>query len=606
MLLVNIFLLGNNSAFGASSLIFPNHLYQGQLILFTIISNNFIFFLSILGFILFSYFYFRKNSHFLENKTSTISKENIKNINSAKLKFFTDIDIGYSTPINLVIDPTKQNYSNQNLPLDLKKLVNIIEEKENQIAAIREIDSDNQTIDTQNFSLIESDLGNFIKNIIQTFKTYTLKKEINFVIETSPNTLVTWHDPTITEQVVIKLLTNISNYKKKDSNIIVKITLKTDELVVLELFPEDQANSTKEKPKRGFREVYANLFSPEKDNLKLYLSKKLIRLPKGAIELYSQVTIQNHFELLMPVGRASYGLPALQIEPLATVSSSHFEKSTLEDIAQPTNLDRKNTLLVVDDSSEIRRFIKEIFDEDFQIFTAENGVIGYEQATQHIPDIIITDVMMPEMTGFELTAKLKTNEQTNHIPLILLTALDDFQSQKTGYEEGGDVYISKPFSPQLLKLQVNNLIKTKQKKATYLEDQLVPEPAIEIKEATDTNNGISNDPTTLAESEFLQTINDYLEIHYASTELNVHALAKETFMSYIQFYRKFKGMTGINAKEYIRTFRLKKAAHFFKNDSEKSVTEVMHKVGFSGQSYFSASFKKQFGVTPSEFKARNN
>jgi len=170
-----------------------------------------------------------------------------------------------------------------------------------------------------------------------------------------------------------------------------------------------------------------------------------------------------------------------------------------------------------------------------------------------------------------------------------LTALKDFESKKTGFEKGGDVYISKPFSPDLLKLQVHNLLKTKQKEAEYLKTKMNMEPSVPV---------ISQN----REEIFLQKVIDVIEQNYQSSDLSVEMIAQQTHLSYIQFYRKFKAITGINAKEYIRTFRLKKAAHLFKNNPGKSVSEVMYSVGFSSLSHFTSAFKKEFGMTPTKFK----
>ena len=195
------------------------------------------------------------------------------------------------------------------------------------------------------------------------------------------------------------------------------------------------------------------------------------------------------------------------------------------------------------------------------------------------------------MDGFELSQKLKTDIRTSHIPLVLLTALNDFESKKRGFEQGGDIYISKPFSPQLLELQIFNLLKTKKKETEHFKKQLLMQPKLPKLE-------MSRDDI------FLQTIKDFIEKNYKESELNVEALAKESHLSYIQFYRKFKALTGVNAKEYIRTFRLKKAAHILENNSSKSIGEVMYSVGFSSQSYFTNAFKKEYGITPNQYKKK--
>jgi len=196
---------------------------------------------------------------------------------------------------------------------------------------------------------------------------------------------------------------------------------------------------------------------------------------------------------------------------------------------------------------------------------------------------------MPNMSGFELSDKLKNDIRTSHIPLVLLTALNDFESKKAGFEKGGDVYISKPFSPELLELQIHNLLKTRKKETAYQKTKTRMEPSVP-------------DITQNKDEVFLQNVIDVIEKNYHSSDLSVEMIAQQTHLSYIQFYRKFKSIAGINAKEYVRTFRLKKAAHVLKNNPGKSVSEVMYSVGFSSLSHFTSAFKKEFGMTPTKFK----
>ena len=261
-----------------------------------------------------------------------------------------------------------------------------------------------------------------------------------------------------------------------------------------------------------------------------------------------------------------------------------------EKIADAVSSSYKNlTLLIVEDNLDIQEIMTNIFASEFTVLTAIDGVEGYKIAIEHIPDLIISDVMMPNMSGFELSGKLKNDIRTSHIPLILLTALNDFESKKSGFEKGGDVYISKPFSPELLELQVHILLNTKQKGKEHQKTKTRMEPSIPAN-------------TENKKEVFLQKVIDIIEKNYQSSDLTVEMIAKQTHFSYIQFYRKFKGITGINAKEYIRTFRLKKAAHIFKNNPEKSVSEVVYSVGFSSLSHFTSAFKKEFKMTPTQFK----
>ena len=316
----------------------------------------------------------------------------------------------------------------------------------------------------------------------------------------------------------------------------------------------------------------------------LSLVQNLIHIHQGEIEVASTKGQGTNFQVLLPIDRQNY----FEDETKTPVKQLNLNEVPNHIIEQaPENVP---TLLVIEDNLEIQKFIVSIFSEEYKVLKVCDGDEGFELATQSIPDLIITDVMMPGMNGFELSAKLKNDKLTSHIPLIILTALDDFESRKTAFEEGGDIYISKPFSPHLLELQVKNLIKKRQKEAEFIKMNLLMEP--------------DNIEVASKDHDFLQSIKNLIEENYQSTDLNVDSLAQETHMSYVQFYRKFNALVGINANEYIRTFRLKKAAILLQNDFKIKINQVMFSVGFSSQSYFTKSFKKIYDCTPAEYKRR--
>ena len=395
------------------------------------------------------------------------------------------------------------------------------------------------------------------------------------------------------ERVLFNLLSNAFKYTPEKGKVEVYLEKIDKETVQINVTDTGKGMSKKE-----LANIFDRFFTsnPKKSlfgtsGIGLSLVKKLLDLHHAKIEVQSSQMKGTSFQITLPISNddevnitdeIDEKILPIDFSPPILSSPEKSEKTAI-------SVDQNRTILIVEDNLEIQKLITSVFDKKFTTFTAVDGAEGYKIAIKQVPDLIISDVMMPNMSGFELSDKLKSDIRTSHIPLILLTALTDFESKKSGFEKGGDVYISKPFSPELLELQVHNLLNTKQKGKEYQKTKTRMEPSVPV----------------VAENRkevFLEKVMEIIEQNYQSSDLSVEMIAQESHLSYIQFYRKFKGITGINAKEYIRTFRLKKAAHIFKNNPGKSVSEVMYSVGFSSLSHFTSAFKKEFGMTPSKFK----
>ncbi len=550
-------------------------------------------FLGILGYLIYRYLnYVLELRRRVEEEERTI--KHIQEINEAKLKFFTDISHEFRTPLTLIISPLERVLNHPKLHPDLKNLVLNINNNGQKLLNLTNTLIDFRKVEegVQQLVVTKNDLGNFVHKTAKAFKDYAIDKKITLVVNVPEEAFVGWFDPAVVERILFNLLSNAFKYTQEGGKVVISMDLLADNIASIKVADTGKGMSDKEVQnifKRFFQGKQGkSLFGSS--GIGLSLVKKLIDLHKGKIDVSSIEDNGTSFEILLPIGKKNYNITDATEEVTSKDKFIAAEELVLNPPPKNKNQELR-TILVVEDNLGIQQFIENIFIENFTVLQAYDGEKGFELAIDQTPDLIISDVMMPKMDGFELSAKLKKDVRTSHIPLILLTALTDYESQKTAFKEGGDVFLTKPFSPQLLELQVNNLLNTKQKEASFHKKNLMMEPTTEKVET--------------AEEIFLQKIKEILEANYTDSELNVHTLAKATHMSYIQFYRKFKALTGINAKEYIRTFRLKKAAYIFKNNPSKPVNEVMYSVGFSSQSYFTTVFKKEYGMTPVVYKKQN-
>ena len=243
-------------------------------------------------------------------------------------------------------------------------------------------------------------------------------------------------------------------------------------------------------------------------------------------------------------------------------------------------------LLFIDDNADIRQFIREGFQNDFRIIEAEDGQKGYEVALSSLPDIIVSDVMMPNMSGIELCRALKTNSLTSHIPIVLLTAKSAKEDELEGFQTGADAYVIKPFKLDILRAQLMNIYHQREKLRESFRREVILEP--------------EDITVTSADEEFLTRAMSIIEEHMSDSEFNVEALVKEMHISRSKLYLKLKALTGLSSSEFIRTVRLKRAVQLLEK-SDYTIKEIMYMTGFNTASYFSKCFKKQFGVVPSEY-----
>lgn len=510
-------------------------------------------------------------------------KEHLIEINEAKLTFFTNISHEIRTPLTLILTPLERLTDHEKLHPELKSFVRNIN-----INGQRLLNLTNSLIDFRKIGKgeielksVQQDIVPFMRKTAEAFLGYAKDKKIDYSIDIEEKSVIGWFDKAVLERIIFNLLSNSFKYTKEKGKITFKVWL-VEKQLRFEI--KDSGVGISEKDQNYIFDIfYKGNHQPTKfgsSGIGLYLVKQLVELHSGKIEFESKEKLGSVFSVSIPTGVMETNEVAEEV--LEVVDFDGKEEENQETTST------KKKILLVEDNEELRQLVHQMFHKEYQVFLAKDGVEGFEIALKEQPSLVITDVNMPNMNGYELSEKLKNTAETSHVMIIFLTAMADIESQKIALEKGGQIHISKPFSPKVLALQVKNLLSQAEKETKVIKKKIIMSPE---KEEIQTKDDI-----------FLQKVNEELEKGYQENSYSIEQLADALNMSYIQFYRKFKTLTDSNAKQYLREFRLRKAKELIEKDPDLSVYDVMYSVGFNSHSYFTISFKKVYGMTPATLR----
>lgn len=564
-----------------------------------------------------------------------IEKAKIEEINQMKLRFFMNISHEFKTPLTLILGPLEELLSDLKIDKDIFRNQLLLMHKNanrllrliNQLMDFRKIEQSMMEISVSN-----GDIVSFIKYIHGAFVEFSEKHNINFTFESTKEKYLAWFDADKLEKILYNLISNAIKFTPDGGNVSVCISFsKTGTIQSTTDTNEIKNASNKIKtsddtsddfitisvkdsgigiPADRLQYIF-NRFYQIKDSgslkrklenegsgIGLSLTKSLVTSCKGVIEVSSIQGQGSEFVVTLPI-KSNYFPEESLTDEVVDVSKMHYEPSKYLMETEYLNESNRNSLLeengfdentpvilIVEDNKELRTFIRYKFEPAYRILEADNGESGYQIALEFIPDLIISDIMMPGISGIELCQKLKTDFKTSHIPIILLTAKDSVESTLEGYETGADDYIPKPFNTRLLAVRIRNLIETRHKLRENIRIQILLEPQEQKNYSTD--------------EMFLEKAVKMVENNLSNSEYNVDDFGSDLNMSRMQLYRKLKALTSLSANEFIRTIRLKKAAQILRSSS-LNVSEVTYEVGFSDPKYFSKCFMKQYGITPSKY-----
>ncbi len=526
-------------------------------------------------------------------------KENIQiqELDRLKTNFFTNISHEFRTPLTLIISPLEKYLSeNDDLTITQRRRAESIYRNAKQLQKLI-----NQLLDLSKLEagrlypeITQSDIIEFAEKVTNSFQDLAEQKNISLQFITNEKYLMAYFDSDMVEKILTNLLSNAFKFSREKGAIIVSIALKqSDNQQVIIKVTDNGIGISQENLSNIFNRFYQvhahNHPQVVGTGVGLSLCKELAELHLGEILVSSGLAEGTTFSVYLPISKNAFDVKWIREEEnLRNNQQQQIVNANQYIDNQDVYIADKNKpiVLIAEDNEDLRLYIKEIFAQNFQILEAENGKCALRLAQENIPDIIISDWMMPQMTGVELCENIKTNAKTSHIPVIILTSKSSNESKLLGLETGADDYITKPFNASLLEVRVNNILENRKK----LRELFSNSPKIKAREIT----------LNSSDEHFLERIIKIVEDNLSNINLDITFLEEELKMSNMQLYRKLKSLTNLSGNEFIKNIRLKKAVQLLESENY-NVSEIAYKVGFSDPSYFSRIFKKQYGKTPSDY-----
>ena len=535
-------------------------------------------------------------TNFINNlKFERMERESLESLNKAKLQFFTNISHEFRTPLTLILGPLERLlHSGEGGKFVKEQLVTINQNTQRLLRLVNQLlDFRKAESGAIELEVAEGNIVKFVKEIKLSFDALAQEKNIDFQLLSSSNVIQLWYDRDQFEKILFNLLSNA--FKHTDAG--GKVTLKVHEHdSEVSFVVEDNGKGIRAE---NFEKIFERFYSGEEGytpgtGIGLALTKSLVEMHSGSIRVESVENEYARFIFKIPKGNAHFDESVLRPEFKNSEYIGNYQvelpKADVqkEPILPARDISEMEKLLIVEDNAEVRAHVKSLFKNEYIVLEAQNGKEGLEIAKEEVPDVIVSDVMMPVMDGINLCKQLKKGVNTSHIPVILLTARTSHIFQVEGLEHGADDYLTKPFNGQILMLKVQNLIKARKNLQSIYSDKGVVN--IEPKKVT----------LTSSDEKFIADALESIERNMSNQEYNVEEFGRDIGLSRMQLYRKLKAMTGLSANEFIRNIRLKRAAQLLEQN-ELTISEVAYEVGFTDRQYFRTCFKKQFGVNPSKY-----
>ena len=525
-------------------------------------------------------------------------------VNEERLRFFTNITHELRTPLTLILGPLEDLMEDKEIAervhhkigcihASAERLLNLI----NDILEFRKTQTQNRKL-----TVAKANLGAFVREIGVRFKDLNQNSRLNIRLNIKTGVPELYFDSEVINTVINNLMSNAIKYTPEGS-ITLSLTMPEDNTVAIAVEDTGYGIDKDALPHICDRYYQENgNHQASGTGIGLALVKSLATLHQAELTVESEKGRGSKFTFSLKADRTyPEALHKDDNQDLATAENAEENETTPK---EPTE-DIRQLLLIVEDNADIRQYIEDSLHEDYRIIQACNGREGMEQAFSKVPDIIVSDIMMPEMDGIKMTHILKEDIRTSHIPIILLTAKTSINDQEEGYDSGADSYLTKPFSAKLLHSRIRNILSGRRRLADYIvqknisqfetsaDEQQTSQKATEEKEDAMTCQ-ISN-----LDKKFLEKLNKLIENHISTDDLDMAFMTDKMAMSHSTFYRKVKALTGMSANEYIKKAKLRHSMTLLKK-GEYSIAEVAILAGFNNLGNFRESFKREFGKSPSE------
>ncbi len=529
-----------------------------------------------------------------------VNARKLHELDMLKIRFFTNISHEIRTPLSLILGPLEKmlnkkvdsNEVKENLKMMQRNAISL-NNLVNQLLDFRKLQTSNLKM-----NLTEADLVEFIRNIVNSFKNFAIEKQVNLKFITLKKRLFVSFDPDIIEKILNNLLSNAFKFTEPGGNITISLSL------IFDTNDDDFSGEEKEKQfveisvkdtgvgisESNLNKIFNRFFqaSHEKDHsgvgIGLALVKELVSLHKGKIFVTSKPGKGTKFTIHIPHFRSV----AEFIEEPADYRSGQAGLLSSNNLLTDETGDNLHSriMLIVDDNPDMRQFIVGNFSEGFKTLEARNGEEGWDLALKTVPDIIISDILMPDVDGYELCKRLKNDERTSHIPVLLLTALHSKDHELKGLTTGADDYITKPFDLSVLQAKVENMLSIRDSLREKYARTMILEPTKVV--------------LTSPDEMFLKKAIEVIERNISDSNLDIENFAVKVGVSRMQLYRKLHALTNMTVKEFIRHIRLKRAAQMLVQH-KLNISEVAYKVGFKDLSHFRKCFKQEFGMSATEY-----
>ena len=510
-------------------------------------------------------------------KAKQRANRKLREADQMKSTFLTNITHEFRTPLHLISGPVEHRLNDTDLPNEQKQELQMIQRNSSQLLSLVDQLLELAKLESGNYQLREDEvhLRSFLQSLVHSFGYLAEQNTIKYHVQLPKNELLVKTFPDALQKIVMNLLGNAFKYAPNNETINIQASVNSGRLLL------EVNNSGSRIEAKKIKQIFSRFYQENSDKdglgIGLALVKELVDRMNGKITVDSNDQWTS-FKIDLPIATV-----AEQSDPSAKAfaGAEAKEKSLSE-------ADEKNdyTLLVVDDNADIREMMQLVFSGNFQVLTAKNGEEGLQMAREQVPDVIISDLMMPVMDGFEFCSQIRNQELTSHIPVIMLTAKAGDENALKGLSEGADDYLIKPVNMDLLKVKIQNLIKLQQQQQKRYSREIVLRPVqLSVKSR---------------EEQFIIKVRQILDNYLTDGNFNATRFSEEMGMSRMQLHRKLKALTGYSANELINNHRLEMAAELLQS-SYTSVAEICYQVGFNDPAYFSRCFKERYKVSPKEF-----
>ena len=533
-------------------------------------------------------------------------KEYIENVNQSKLRFFTNISHEFRTPLTLIISQIDMLFQSSSLSptlynriIKISKNANRMRNMISELLEFRKLEQNYVSL-----HVCEQNLIPFLKDIYLSYCELATQQSITFNFQNAEENLLLWFDSNQLQKVFYNLLSNAFKYTKPGGTVELYVSSDENEVCIkvidtgIGLSADDVSHIFDRfyQAENGKQVAGANPGT----GLGLALSKNIIHLHHGDIAVQSQVGYGTIFTVTLLRGNVHFendknaillespDEPMIKEESLPdSISSEEYEEM---EKAFPGLKAGSYKVLIVEDNEELLQILNALFAPFYQVILARNGEEGLRKANEEKPDLVVSDVMMPLMSGMEMCMKIKNNIDLCHIPVVLLTALDSVEYNIEGLQQGADDYISKPFHAKVLLMRCNNLIRNR----LLLKSQLTKQVDFDVQLLA----------TTSLDQQLLNRIVEIVDQRMGEPDFDVNALARELNMGRSSFFTKVKNLTGMTPSEFMQNQRINRAATLLREQPDLLVNEISDRLGFSSTVYFSRCFKAKFGVSPAQFRKK--